>query len=219
MMKFAKWVLAIAACLISGGVCAQTADAALVQQVSGEVTYAGAGAESRVLPFMKARSGDRFKLAAGARLSLVYIANGRQEIWNGPARFDIGTIESKALAGAAAGVTSLPVAVPQRIMKIPEMMQIAKIGGIQVRGIKPRQSIGPEQQAELAKARKLYAELRQRLPRADISPELYLFAVLQEQLMYDEMQRVLEDMRSAQPESMEVRNLADWMQERRKAGN
>ena len=218
MMNIATRVLAIAVLLVGGGARAQNTDSALVQQVSGEASYASAAEERKVIPFMKVRAGDRFSLAAGARLSLVYMANGRQERWLGPARFSIGSMESKVLAGAPPEIASLPLAVAQKMMKIPEMIQIAKLGGIRVRGLKPKRQPGAEQEAELTQAKKRYADLRQRQPPEDISPELYLFAVLQEYLMYDEMQRVVEDMRRAQPESDDVRRLADWLQERRGGG-
>ena len=59
-------LVALLLALISGAALGQTADVALVNMVSGDVTYAPhAGTPSKVRPFMKVLHGDCFNVVAG----------------------------------------------------------------------------------------------------------------------------------------------------------
>jgi hypothetical protein len=201
--------------LLSFGVCgiagAQGPDAGLVNQVAGDVSYVGSGGGAGLVQaFMKMRQGDSYSLATGALLKIVYFQNGRQETWRGPSRFRSGAEQSEPLAGAVYEVANLPTGVAQKIQKIPELLQMAKLGGIQVRGTAPRQRASLEQQAEVAAARSICAQMRQHLSQDDITPELYLFAVLQENLLYDEMKTVADEMLRKQPANQEAQRLAEW---------
>ena len=204
---------------VSGPAHAQEADVGLVQQLAGEVSYSSASGSGRARVFMKMRQGDRFKLAAGAQVRVAYFRNGRQETWRGPANFRSGIERSDALSGTVYQVASLPLDVPQKIQKIPELIQMAKLGGVQVRGLKPRRQPNPEQQAAVAAARATYADLRQRLAQDDITPELYLFTALQDQLLYDEMRTVVDEMLRRQPGNPEAQQLAEWVRARSQASN
>ena len=203
------WIVALL--LGSGSVAhAQGADVGLINQVAGDVSYASGSGAGKVQAFMKVRQGDRFTVAAGAQVRLVYFNGGRQETWRGPAGFRAGAEKSDALAGAVHEAANLPVGVPQKLQKIPELLQMAKLGGIQVRGSMPKPRAGLEQQAEIVAARTTYAQLRQQVPQDDLSPELYLFAVLQEHLLYEDMKAVADEMLRKQPGNPEAQQLADW---------
>ena len=214
MGTIARALFALLLSLAGGGTHAQDADVGLVQQVAGEVSYRGASGGGKVQAFMKMRQGDRYDLAAGATLRVVYFSNGRQETWRGPASFRCQGESSDALKGAAAQVATLPVAVPKKLQKIPDLIQMAQMGGVQVRGVKTAPKPGPEQKEELAAARVTYAELRRQLPQDDITPELYLFTVLQDHLLYEEMQTVVDDMLRRQPGNAEAQQLAEWVRAR-----
>ena len=85
--------------LASGGAGhAQGADVGLINQVAGDVSYASGSGAGKVQAFMKVRQGDRFTVAAGAQVRLVYFNGGRQETWRGPAGFRAGAEKSDALA-------------------------------------------------------------------------------------------------------------------------
>ena len=45
----------------------------------------------------------------------------------------------------------------------------------------------------------------------DITPELYLYSVLQDFLLYDEMKPVVEEMAKRQPASADVQDLVAWV--------
>ena len=208
-------LFAVVLLLASGGSAyAQGADVGLINQVAGDVSYTSSSGAGKVQAFMKMRQGDRFNLAAGAQLKVVYFQTGRQETWRGPAGFRSGAEHSEVLAGAVYEVANLPLGVPQKIQRIPELLQMAKLGGIQVRGTTPKQRASLEQQAEVAAARATYAQLRQQAPQDDITPEMYLFTVLQDYLLYDDMKSVADEMLRRQPGNQEAQQLAEWARAR-----
>lgn len=196
---------------------AQSSDVGLINQLSGEVSYAGqGGAESNVKAFMKVRQGDRFTLPAGAQLRLVYFGGSRQETWKGPASFKAGTEQSEALSGQAAEATRLPSGVAQKIAQVPNLVQIAKLGragGIAVRG-GGKTRVSSEQQAEVSQAKVVYTQMRLKASADDITPELYFYSVLQDHLLYDEMKTVTEEMLKRQPDNAEAQDLAAYVKTR-----
>ncbi|HEX6691582.1 MAG TPA: hypothetical protein VF110_10595 [Burkholderiales bacterium] len=176
---------------LAGAALAQE-DVGMVDLVAGEVAFQA----GRVKPYMKVREGDRFELPEGAQLRLVYFAGGRQERWQGPARFRVGKQESAALAGKPSQATVLPASVPHRLARAPELTRNAVFGGIAVRGQKPP---GGETEETLREARATYARLRRELPADDLTPELFLYAALAA---------------GPNPDSEEVKNLAARLAER-----
>lgn len=199
---------------------AQTADVGIVNQLAGDATYAsGNAAPARVQAFMRVREGDRFTLASGASLRMVYLQGGRQETWKGPATFRAGSAQSELTGGAKPAVAILPTSVPRKIARLPELLQSARLGGVTVRGVsRARPPLSAQDRAEVAEARTTYRKLRAQAPADDITPELYLFSVLQDYSLYDDMKPVAEEMQRRQPGSAELRELANWAQSRAAQG-
>lgn len=191
------------------------ADAGLINQLSGDVSYASPGAPAaKAKAFMKVREGDRFILHAGAQARIVYFQGGRQEAYSGPATLVIGAQASRQQTGAAAQVSQLPAGVPQKIAQTPELIQIARLGrsgGVAVRGAQPAQRLSPHAQAELRQARQTYEQLRKTAAASDIVPEQYLYAVLQDHLLYEEMKSVVAEMQKRQPSDSDVAVMADYL--------
>jgi len=210
-----RWGLACAMALWMFGVApagAQLRDVGLVNLVSGDVRFAPVnGASAPVKSFMRVREGDRFSLAAGAQLRVVFFEGSRQERWSGPSSFRAARAQGEAISGAATGVALLPAGTPQRIARIPDLMQIAKLGGTQPRGA--GRSAAPEDKlgGTLAEARATYRQMKQALPPDDIAPELYYTAALEEYGRYDEMRVVIEEMQRKQPANDDVKALAEWV--------
>ncbi len=200
----------------SSAALAQGADVGLVNLVSGDVSYAPpSGPPAKVQVFMKVRDGDRFNLAAGAQIRVVFFESARQERWLGPASFRAIKGASEPIAGKPAEIATLPAGVQQRIARVPELMQYARLGGIQVRGgIAQRQKASLEQQETIRAARETYAQMRKDMPADDIMPELYLYAALYEFLVYDEMKTVVDEMQRKQPGNEDVKALSAWLQTR-----
>jgi tetratricopeptide (TPR) repeat protein len=157
---------------------------------------------------MKVREGDRFTLPARAQLRVLYFQSGRQERYTGPASFSAGREAGSVHSGAKPQVTSLPTGVPQRIARVPELLQNAKLGGVQLRGNKPP---AKPDDANLREARALYERLRKELPRDDITPELFLYSALSDYHRYDEMRPVVDEMLRKQPDNEELKALAQWV--------
>jgi hypothetical protein len=217
-MRLLQAICAVLLLSMTLGAGAQSSDVGLVNQMSGDVSYAGrGGTESKAQAYMKVRQGDRFTLSAGAQLRLVYFNGSRQETWKGPASFKAGTQQSETLSGQAAEATQLPSGVAQKIAQVPNLVQIAKLGrsgGIAVRGGGKPGRLTPEQQAEVSQAKANYAQMRQKAAEEDITPELYYYSVLQDHLLYEEMKTVTEEMLKRQPNSAEAQELAAYVKSR-----
>jgi hypothetical protein len=211
---FARGALAAAAVLLVGAAYAQQKDVGLINHLAGDVGYASGASSAKAKPFMKVRQGDRFAVPAGGQVRIVYFDGGRQESYSGPAAFTAGAQQSTVQSGAQPQVTTLPSGVPQKISQTPELIQIAKLGrsgGVAVRGANREQRLTPQQQAEVRQAKQTYQQLRQTAAADDITPELYLYSVLQDHLLYTEMKPVVEEMQRRQPGNADVAIMADYV--------
>jgi len=192
---------------------AQRADVGLVDFVSGNVSFTpSAGPSNLVQAFMKVREGDRFDLPAGAQLRVVFYEGARQERWVGPASLKAKRETGELISGKAAQVSVLPIGVQQHISRVPEFIQLAKLGGTSIGGsiMRPR-AIRLEQPATLRAARSTYAQMQREMPADDITPELYLYAVMYDFQLYDEMKPVVAEMRRKQPENDDIKALETWV--------
>jgi hypothetical protein len=212
-MTYVLKSLAFAATLAAASAFAAD-DVGLINHLAGDVTYSSGKNTAKAKPFMKVREGDRFTVAAGAQLRLVYFNGGRQEGYTGPASFTAGAQQSALQSGAQPQVSTLPSGVPQKISQTPELIQIAKLGrsgGVAVRGGAREQRLTPQQQAEVRQARQTYEQLRQSAPADDITAELYLYSVLQDHLLYSDMKTVVSEMQRRQPGNPDVAVMADYV--------
>jgi hypothetical protein len=165
-------------------------------------------------PFIKVREGDRINVASGVQLRVVYFQGGRQESYTGPASFTAGLQQSTVQSGAQPQVSTLPSEVPQKISQTLELIQIAKLGragGAAVRGAARNVRLTPQQQAEVRQARETYEQLRQSAAADDITAELYLFSVLQDHLLYNDMKVVVSEMQRRQPSNPDVAAMVDYV--------
>ena len=189
-----------------------SADVGLVNQLQGDVSYQGTGATgAKAAPFMKVREGDKFTIPDGAVLRIVYFEGGRQEMWKGPSSFKAGAKAGDAQSGTPV-VSQVPGGVPAKLSQTAEVIQIAKLGragGVTVRGVKP--NLTPAQAAEVAQAKKTYESWKGSSAADDITPEMYLYTVLQDYMLYDDMKVVVQTMQAKQPNSQEVKELASWV--------
>jgi hypothetical protein len=204
--------------LVAGSALAQSGsqDVGLVNLLLGDVEYVPRiGAAGKVQSYMRVREGDRFNVPAGAVVRVVYFDSARQERWNGPSSFRAGRAQGEPVAGTAAEVASLPAGVPKRIARVPELLQNAKLGGIQVRSAAPRTGPRtPEEQKVVAEARATYAQMRGQAPSDDIAPEMFLYAALAEFSLYPEMREIVDEMKRRQPVNEEVKSLDAWLETR-----
>ena len=200
--------------LLAAATVAASEDVGLVNQLNGDVTYASGGNPAKAKPYMKVRQGDRFTVPNGAGVRIVYFQGGRQETYTGPATFIAGNQASNQQTGAPAQIATLPAGVPQKIAQTPELIQIAKLGrsgGVAVRGAQREQRLSPQQQAEVRQARQVYDQLRKSASADDIQPELYLYSVLQDHLLYGDMKSVVSEMQKRQPSNPDVAVMAEYV--------
>lgn len=200
-------------------------DVGLVTQLTGEVVYwsdSGPKEPTPVQGFMKIRLGDRMKLNPGSSLKLVFFANGRQELWNGPATLKIGDAESQnegtgAEAESKPQVSTLPAKVAQRFssnsVPLPRD-RIGRSGVLQLRG-GPRKTgpvtLSDEQRQEIAKAKELYANLKKQTGGTDSTADLYLLNVLADYKQYAEMEQLIKEMAQKQPNNKTIMEMAAWV--------
>ena len=196
------------------------ADAGMINQLSGEVSYQSGGvAAARATAYMKLRDGDVVRVASNASVRVVYFANGRQEAWKGPVSFTVGGSESRAAQGNTAQpeISQLPGGVPAKLAQTPEMMAIAKLGragSVTVRGVAQR-PLNAVQTAEVQEARRIYERMKSATAADDIMPEIYLYTVVQQYSMYDEMKQLVKTMQTKQPNNDSVRDLDAWVENRK----
>ena len=212
-MKNVLKSLACAALFAAAGAFAAD-DVGVINQMAGDITYTSAGATAKAKPYMKIREGDRISVPAGAQMRLVYFQGGRQETFSGPASLTAGKQQSSVQSGAQPQVSSLPAGVPQKIAQTPELVAIAKLGrsgGVAVRGVGSEKRLTPQQQAEVRQARQTYDQMRKSTATDDITPELYLYSVLQDHLLYGDMKPVVAEMQKRQPANPDVAAMADYV--------
>ncbi len=188
-------------------------DVGLINHLGGEASYSSGGSRAKATAFMKVRAGDSFTLASGAQLRLVYFQGSRQESFTGPARFTVGTQQSSVHSGGEPKVSTLPTGVSQRIAGTPELLAIAKLGragGVSVRSGARIKPLSAEQKAEIAQAYTTYDELRRSAPEEDITPELYLFSVLEENRQYQDLKLVVSEMQRRQPANADLAAIAEY---------
>lgn len=209
-------LLLVLTAVAAGTARSQESDVALVNLLSGDVTYLPrSGISGKVQPFMKIRQGDRIDLAAASRVRIVFFEGARQELWSGPASFRAGETAAEPISGQAAEIIKLPADAPQRMARVPQLLRYARLGGSRLRGMGERRAQAPpEPQTTPDQARAAYETMRKHMPADDIVPELYLYAALYEHRLYDEMKAVVAQMRRKQPDNEDAKALEAWLASR-----
>ena len=200
-------------------------DVGLITQLSGDATYWDGGLQKtpeKVQVYMKIRSGDHLKIAAGAMVQLVYFQNGRQETWKGPAALIVGEVQSRVEGEKGLQeqpeVLILPTEASQGMRRIPVLLRRARLGrsgGTLVRGGTEgtQKAIVPsrEDRAEIAMAKETYQKLRRQTKADDITPELNILGILADYEQYEEMERVIKDALKMQPNNEVLKELGEWV--------
>lgn len=191
---------------------ASAADVGVVNHLAGLVTVTNGINTAKAQAYMNIREGDVFNVPEGVVVKVAYFQGGRQETFAGPASFSIGALHSIVRTGSYPLVTVLPSGVPQKISQTSDLVHIARLSAAAAHQPSPReQRLTAQQQAEVRQARQIYLKLRSDTPADDITPELYLYSVLQDHLLYAEMRTLVADMARRQPQNRDVGVLADYI--------
>ncbi len=191
-----------------GGAFGQQAggDVALVNSMQGDVSYQGKeGPERKAQPYMRLRHGDKVVLAAGAAMRISYTTASRQESWTGPGSFVATSAGGELLKGNKPEIVQLPAAVPQKLARVSELMNTSRVGGLVVRSVKAQT---PQTKEEIAEAMAAYESMRATAAPSDVTPELFLYSVFQENGMVDDLKIVAREMMSRQPNNPDIQQLA-----------
>jgi len=152
-------------------------DVAVVTLMSGLVRLrADNQAETALKIFSSVRMEDQIAMPAGSQLKIIYLENGRAELWNGAAQFRVGKSESDAQTGSPE-VTHSAVAVRQVFARTQNIARNSSLGGSAVRSLRPPPR---EENISLAEIRETYLKLRKELPDADLTPEFFLMSATTE---------------------------------------
>jgi hypothetical protein len=202
-----KLVFAFITTLVGGVAFAQdTGDVGLVNSLQGDVSYQGKeGPARKAQPYMRLRHGDKVTLAAGAAIRISYTTANRQESWSGPGSFVATSGGGELLKGSKPEIVQMPAAVPQKLARVSELMNTSRVGGLVVRSVKAQSASSKEEVAEAVAA---YESMRAKAAANDVTPELYLYSVFQENGMVDDLKIVAKEMLSRQPDNAEIRQLA-----------
>jgi hypothetical protein len=152
-------------------------DVAVVTLMSGPVRLrVDNQPETALKVFSRIRMDDQIAVPAGSQLKIIYLENGRAELWNGAAQFRVGKSESNAQAGSPE-VTNSTVAVRQVFARTQNIARTSGLGGTAVRGLRLPQH---EEKITLAEIRETYLQMRKDLPDTDLTPEFFLMSATNE---------------------------------------
>lgn len=207
LISAAFWVLGVAFA-VSAAAQQQTPDVGLVSEIVGDIGYSNGGSPAKKLqPYMRVRQGDRIVLAPGAVLQVSYFTAGVRETWKGAATFVATNAGGELLKGNKPEVVQLPGSVANKLARVPGMIAGSRAGGITVRAFSERPDPAKKEK-EVAEAMANYEAMRAGAARDDIIPELYLFSVLQEYEMYDDLKVIAQELVRRQPQNQELSDLA-----------
>lgn len=164
---------------------------ALVTAIEGVASRASANGPQALQSFTRLKEGDLVAMGGGAKIKLVYLANGRQEIWGGSGKLEIGGSESKAWGLGEPRVTQLPAVLVAQIAKTPQVDSQGRAGMTRLRAIATPEAI--------AKIDNTYRQLRTESDQADLNPEMYLLSGMFEIRALDRVDQAIEDLRASRP--------------------
>lgn len=179
---------------------ALAAEVALVTRVSGAAVLVDGTAEAPLQAFVKLRDTDAVRLAADARVQLVYFNGGREESWQGAVRLKVGATASSADGGAAPSVRLLPAILVKQLARTPGPDGNVRSGMVRMRSMPTGGTI--------ESVEKQYQELRAQASGDDRNPELYLLSGYFELREFDKLNGLLDRLTRAAPGDGEVKRLA-----------
>ncbi len=177
---------------------AARANEVLVTALTGEVGKLTAGGP--LVPYVRLKPGDDLRLAEGSRLKLLYLANGREELWLGPGKLAIGD-------AMAIGEGMPPARI--RVLSGPVVRQLAKTPLADVAADpRPRRQRSIPAADAIDQIEATYRQLRADAAADDLDPELYLLSGLMENRQLDRVEDTLKDIIRKWPSDPQVKLLA-----------
>ena len=166
-----------------------SAQVAMLTQVTGDVTVSSKGGTRPAVSFLKVNDGDTLTLTGDARVQMVYLANGRQEIWKGGGPVEIGAQEGRSRS-LKPETSQVPPLILKQLAKVPAVGEHGKTGMVMLRSLD-----------DLAAVDHLdadYAKYRASAQPDDTTPEVVLLSSLIDFGEYDRARKVLDDLKAKQ---------------------
>jgi hypothetical protein len=162
--------------------------AVMLTQVAGEVTVSGNAMAQTAVPFLKLDEGDKLMLRKNARVQMVYLANGRQEVWIGDGQIEVASLEGRS-PSLKAQVSQLPALIVNQLKRTPAAGQHGQTGMVMLRSL---------DLDAVERLDKEYADFRASAAADDTTPEVYLLTGLLDLREYERATKVLSDLRIKQ---------------------
>jgi hypothetical protein len=124
-----------------------------------------------------------------ARVQLVYLATGRQEIWKGAGPVEIGIQDGRS-ASLKAEISQLPPVILRQIARTPAVGQRGETGMVMLRSL---DDLGAAEQVDQD-----YARFRAAAAPDDTTPEVFLLSALLSMRELDRVKSVLADLKAKQ---------------------
>lgn len=172
------------ACSLAGVASAQVA---MLTQVSGNVQVSGRDGARGAVAFLKVNEGDTLTLAGSARVQMVYLANGRQEVWTGAGPVVVGAAQGRSQALTPA-TSQVPALVLRQLEKTPAVGQHGKTGMVMLRSMDNLEKIDTLESD--------YKTVRATAPADDTTPEVFYLTGLLDLGAYEDVRKVLTDVKA-----------------------
>jgi hypothetical protein len=164
---------------------AASAQVAMLTQVSGDVSVSGSSGARPAVAFLKVNDGDTLTLAADAKVQMVYLTGGRQEIWTGA-----GPVQVGARQGASGTLTpqasQVPALVLRQLEKTPAVGQHGKTGMVTLRNTDVLEALDTLE--------KDYSDYRAKAAADDVTPEVFYLTGLIDLQDYGRAAKVIQDL-------------------------
>jgi hypothetical protein len=180
------WMFALIAWSLTGTAWAQ---AVMLTQVTGEVTASGKGGVQAAVPFLKLDEGDKLTLGQNARVQMLYLGNGRQEVWKGDGQVEVGSLEGRS-PSLKAEASQLPASIVSQLKRTPSAGQQGRTGMVMLRSL---DDLDASERLD-----KEYTDFRASAAADDTTPEVYLLTGLLDLKEYERAKKVLDDLKSKQ---------------------
>jgi hypothetical protein len=166
-----------------------SAQVAMLTQVSGDVRVTAKDGGRTAVPFLKVSDGDTLTLTASARVQMVYLGSGRQEVWTGAGPVQVGPQQGTSRS-LTPQTSQVPALILRQLEKTPAVGQHGKTGMVMLRSL--------DNLEQLDSLDKDYKDFRAKADAADTTPEVFLLAGLLDLGGYDEAKKFLEELKIRQ---------------------
>ena len=170
-------------------------DVAMITAIQGTVDLLTPHGIRALQPFGRLQLGDQLTVN-GATIKLVFLSNGRQEIWQGKGIIEIMASESRGLGLPAPYVKVLSNLMVKQIGKTPSDGDASNGRSIRLRSV----GGGSVERVEDA-----YRRMRMEAAGGDLNPELFLLSALFEMREVERVEQVLADLRVSRPQDQEAK--------------